>query len=120
MPDRKQGCEIQVLERRTLLAVTPASPRADSLGQAFDAGERQFLLDRMTHLSASTRSNLQTKLRNGVGGFDSTLLAYMRTRGGPSFFFDPAETNDIGQFIVNNNISFTELQSRVDSVVDSH
>src|SRR5262245_48413462 len=97
--NRPQGCEVQALERRLMFAVTPGSPRADSLGKAFDAGERQILLNRLTHLDAATRSSLQTKLNNGVGQFDNALLGYMRGRTGPNFFFDPDEINQLGSFI---------------------
>src|SRR5437667_7265576 len=120
MQGRMRGCEFQPLEKRLLFAAAPAGPRADSLGKAFDAGERQVLLDSLTNLPATTRSTLQSKLKKSVGQFDSALLSYMRTRSGPNFFFDPAKTDQIGSFIANNDISITDVQANADAVADSH
>src|SRR5262245_29179368 len=110
--------EFQGLEQRLMFAATPATPRADSLGKAFDAGERQDLLDRLTHLDATTRANLQTKLNTSVGQFDSALLSYMRARTGPDFFFDPAKVNDIGKFVVDHGLDYSDVQTHSDAIVN--
>src|SRR3954462_15293387 len=117
---RSRGCEIQSLESRLLFASTPAEPRADSLGKAFDRGERQVLLDRLTNLSTKTHASLKSELKKSVGQFDSALLSYMRTRNDPSFFFDPDQAKNVGSFIKNNDISFTDIKTHADVVTDSH
>src|SRR6185295_6162458 len=94
--------------------------RADSLGKAFDRGERQLLLDRLTNLSTTTQANLKKKLKLGVANFDNALLSYMRSRTEPNFFFDPDDAGKIGSFIKNNDISFTDLKTHADAVTDSH
>lgn len=120
MDGRNRQIAAEFLEARRLLAAAPAEPRADSLGRAFDAGERAVLLDRLTNFSRATRNSLSTKLDAGVGGFDSTLLSLMRNRDSANFFFDPANIDELGDFIVDNNISYTDLQSRSNAVIDGH
>ncbi len=119
-----QGCslrfDMQGLEKRLLFAAAPAEPRADSLGKAFDSGERQALLDSLTNLSASEHATLKRKLKTGVGAFDSALLSYMRNRSGPNFFFNPANTASIGQFINDNNLSDGDILTHANAVTDSH
>src|SRR3954452_25149601 len=117
---RSGRCEIQLLESRLLFASTPAEPRADSLGKAFDAGERMVLLDRLTNLSTKTHASLKSKLKKSVGQFDAALLSYMRTRSDPNFFFDPSNAKNVGSFIKNNKISYTDLQTHANVVTDSH
>src|SRR6478672_570294 len=119
MPIRSGGCEFQSLESRLFFAATPASPRANSLGKAFDVGERQTLLDRMSNIDATTRSSLQKKLNVSVGQFDSALLSYMRTRPGPNFFFKPSDAGKIGSFIANNKVGYSDLKQHSDQVTDS-
>ena len=63
------------LERRVLLAATPATPRADTLGTIFDKGERQDLLGRLTAIDSSVRITLQEKLAVSVGQYLPTLFA---------------------------------------------
>jgi hypothetical protein len=103
-----------------MFAATPADPRPDTLGEAFDAGERQILLDRLTNLDTATRSALQSKLKKSVGQFDSALLSYMRNRNGPKFFFDPANIGDVGQFILSNNVDYSDVQTHSNAIADSH
>lgn len=108
--------QMELLERRFLLALTPAAPRAATLGTAFDRGERQVLLQRLTNLDPATRSHLQARLSSGPGKFDISLLAYMRSRSGPNFFHDRAKTEEIGGFIIANKINYADLQTRGDAL----
>jgi hypothetical protein len=109
---------VQTLEKRLLFATAPATPRADTLGAVFDATERQTLLNRMTNLSSTERSTLQTDLNKSLVKFDNALLNYMRARSNVNFYFDPANTSAIGSFIKNNNISYTQIQTDADAVVN--
>ncbi len=118
MQNHHSRCVMQSLEKRLLFAVAPASPRADTLGSVFDRTQRQTLLNRMTNLSSNERSTLQTKLTKSITQFDNALLSYMRTRTNVDFYFDPATTSTIGQFIKNNSISFTQTQQDADAVVN--
>src|SRR4051812_9936146 len=120
MQGTKRTIQIQALEQRLLFVSTPATPRADSLGATFDNTERQALLDRLTNLPSGTKSSLQTKLNTSVSQFDSALLTYMRNRSGPNFFFDPADVDSIGSYIVTNHVSYTDVKTHADAVVDSH
>src|SRR5690349_651347 len=120
MQGRRNLFEIDTLEQRLLLAAAPAQPRANSLGKAFDAGERQILLDRLGNMNAADHKNLQNKLNTSIAKFDDALLDYMRTRNGPKFFFDPAKVDQLGQFITNNDISYVDIQEHSDAITDSH
>lgn len=115
----KHTPDVEPLERRRLLAVTPAAPRADSVGDAFDAGERRALLDRLGNLSRAQKTQLAEKLARGPGAFDNALLAYMRSRGGPAFFFDPDDADDLGQFIRDKRVSYTDLLAHAEAVTES-
>ena len=118
---RKQiACALEAMEKRTMLSSTPAGPRAETMGAAFDKGERQALLDRLTHLSSTTRSTLQTKLNASATQFDNALLGYFQNRTTASFFFDPADAASYGGFIVTNNVSYSQIQSFADDVTDFH
>src|SRR5436190_18597831 len=117
---RSRECEIQSLESRLLFASTPVEPRADSLGKAFDRGERTVLLDRLTNLSTKTHASLKSKLKKSIGQFDSALLSYMRSRSEPNFFFDPSDAKNVGSFIKNNKISYSDLQTHANAVTNSH
>ncbi len=116
---RRHGCELQSLEKRLLFAAAPASPRAETLGAAFDATERQTLLSRLTHLDSATRTNLQNKLNSSPGAFDTALLAAMQSQPA-HFFFDPSDVASDASFIKTNNISYSGNKSNADAVSDSH
>src|SRR5437764_12696570 len=109
----------QGLESRLLFS-TPATPRASSVGGAFDGADRQALLDRLTHIDKTTRTDLQSKLTADAGAFDSALLSYMRHRSGPKFYFDPSGTSTIGSYIKNHDINYSDLTDHSDAVADSH
>lgn len=111
---------LQALEPRVLMAITPAAPRADGLGAVFDGTERRLLLDRLTNLSPTVRSDLVSRLNDRTGRFDTGLLSYMRGRSGPKWFVDPSEIAGVGSFIANNNISYTDIRNRSNTIVDSH
>src|SRR5688572_4312298 len=99
---RSFTCKVEMLEKRLFFAVTPAEPRANTLGAIFDKNERQDLLARLTNLDATTRADLQSRLNTSLGKFDTGLLTYMRSRTGPKFFFDPSKVAELGDFIVDN------------------
>src|SRR5262245_36170473 len=83
---------IEPLEGRVLLAITPADPRANTLGAAFDRGERQVLLGRLTNLPTEVYADLQARLKVSPGKFDTGLLNYMRGAGVVrKFFYDPCD-----------------------------
>ena len=117
--DRSGSTCLQPLEPRVMLALTPAAPRADTLGTVFDAGERADLLARLTHLDPTTRSALQSKLSAGVGGFDSSLLGYMRSRTTARWFVDVDQMDETGAFIVNNNIDRADVLAHADAITES-
>src|SRR5689334_1170306 len=104
---KRVGVLVQALESRLLFAAAPPTPRADSVGEAFDAGERRDLLARLTHLDSTTRADLTAKLKVSVSQFDSALLSYMRKRNGPKFYFDPANTAAIGNYIKTHDIDYS-------------
>ena len=103
-----------------MFAATPASPRPDTLGAAFDSTERQTLLNRLTNLSGSERSTLQTKLNASVSQFDSALATYFQTRTNTNFFFDPSDVSTDSSFITTNHVSYSGIQANGDAVSDSH
>lgn len=99
---------MQSLEPRTFLAATPA--------QVLTPAIRQNLLN---HLNISIKSSLQAKLTaNNVAGFDADLLAYMQTRTGAHFFFDPA---DIGDYVtyINANLNTSDVIDHSNSVLNN-
>src|SRR5947207_4958295 len=110
---------VQALEGRLLFS-TPPTPRALSVGPAFDASDRRSLLARLTHITPSTRTQLQADLKVSASKFDDDLLIYMRHRNGPKFYFDPADTGTIGSYIKNHDINFSDLTDHSDAVADSH
>src|SRR5436190_16496857 len=93
---------VQALESRVLFS-TPSIPRAATVGGAFDAGDRQSLLARLTQITPSTRKQLQSDLKTSASKFDSDLLSYMRNRNGPKFYYDPAGVDSIGSYIKNHD-----------------
>lgn len=111
--------EFEALERKLFLTSTPSSPRPDTLGTAFDKGERQILLDRLTHLDASTRSTLQTKLNTSVGQFDTYLLSLMRSRTTPDWFFDDSQVAGHAGYI-GTNLSYADVVTHADDIVEFH
>src|SRR5262249_52176031 len=117
---RSRAVDFQSLEKRLMFAAAPSTPRAATLGATFDAGERQTLLSRLTNLDSTTKASLQTKLNTSVSQFDSALLSYMRSRSNVHFYFDPADTDTIGQYINDNHVSFTDIKAQADAVSDSH
>src|SRR4051812_22597171 len=82
------------LERRLLMAATPAS--------VLTKANRQALLDGMT-ISTTLRTNLQNNLNaNNVGQFDAALLTYSQSRANVHYFFAISEVPTIATYIVNN------------------
>ena len=106
------------LEDRVLFAQTPGTPRPDTLGAVFDKTERQALLSRLTMISAGTYNSLNASLvANDVGGFDTTLLNYMRARGTASYFFAPGNAQTIANY-AETNLSVTSQLDKADAVTD--
>lgn len=108
----------QSLEVRLLMVSTPASPRPDSLGSAFDSTERQTIIDRFDN-AGSQQTTLQTKLNSSTGAFDTQLLSYLKSRTNAKWFFDDSKLSTNVSYI-NANLSFSDAASRADSVVNSH
>jgi hypothetical protein len=107
------------LEPRQFLAATPASPRPNTLGAAFDKTERQALLDRLDNLPGGTLSSLQSSLNaNNVSAFDSTLRSYFQARSNRDFFFDPATVGDIADYVAST-IGDGNASDRADDITDS-
>ena len=48
------------------------------------------------------------------------MATYFQTRSNVNFFFDPADASNDASYINTNNISYSDILSRADSVVDSH
>lgn len=109
---------IQPLEARVLMVATPASPRPDTLGTLFDAGERQIIIDRFDN-AGSTQATLQTKLNTSVGQFDSQLLSYLRSRTNAKWFFDESDADTLATYI-NANLGYGDITTHADAIVDSH
>jgi hypothetical protein len=90
---------MESLEGRLLFAQTP-SLRAESLGKAFDLGERQALLARMNNLPATTYTALAKNLKSrNVQAFDNRLLSYMRSRNSGAFFYKPSEAASLASYV---------------------
>ena len=99
--------ELQPLEKRVLFAVP---------GQILNKAIRQELLN---HWTGSNKAELQSKLdANRMGAFDGTLLNYMTTRGGNTFFWNTADVPEIREFVTAPNIATSTLITRADSIVD--
>lgn len=109
---------VDALEPRLLFALTPGTPRPDSLGSLFDRGERQEMLNRLTLLPADTRANLQSKLdQNKPGAFDSGLRAYLRGRATPRFYFDENQAAGIASYIAGT-LGDSGAAARADKIVE--
>lgn len=109
---------LQPLERRLLMVSTPASPRPDSLGAAFDNGERQIIIDRFDNAGAQ-QSTLQSKLNINAGSFDTQLRSYLKSRTNAKWYFDDSELTSNVSYI-QSNLSYSDVTTRANSVVDSH
>jgi hypothetical protein len=106
------------LEPRLFFAQTPANIRPDSIGRAFDIGERQALLARLDNLPGNVLSTLNANLSsNKIGAFDSNLLAYMRTRSAGTYFFSPGNADSIADY-ANTNLGVTSQIQRADIITD--
>lgn len=106
------------LEPRVLLAMTPASPRPDTLGSLFDRTERQELLNRLVGLPADTRAALQSRLdQNKPGAFDSIFRAYLESRGNAKFYFDEGNAGTIASYIAGT-LGDNGAAARADKIVD--
>lgn len=112
--------ELSPLERRLLMASTPASPRPETLGAAFDAGERQAIVNRFTNAPSATRTDLQAKLSAGAGQFDAALETYIRGRTNARWYFDDADTADYVNYLLGTSISSSAILDRANAIVDFH
>lgn len=117
-PQRKLF-ELSPLEARVFLTSTPASPRPESLGGAFDKGERQVLVDRFDN-NPSQQSTLQTKLNTSSTQFDNTLHNYIQSRTNAKWFFDDSDTADYVSFLLGTTVNYTDTVGRADDVVEFH
>src|SRR2546426_3715068 len=90
--------DLQPLESRILLTTTPTSVLTKSIRQ-----------DLVNHWSAANKATLQSLLdKSKVSVFDSTLLSYMRSRSGPSFYFDPTDAQTDANYVkAHFNVSAT-------------
>ncbi|HEX8325460.1 MAG TPA: heparinase II/III family protein [Tepidisphaeraceae bacterium] len=118
MPSHTRSSLVETLESRLLYARTPADVRPDSLGRAFDVGERKALLGRLGNMPTSTYGVLSRHLKAGrIGAFDDRLLAYMRDRPGTHYFFDESEAGSIATYTKNNLNIGTQIE-HADAVTD--
>src|SRR3954468_21722122 len=85
--------EIQPLESRVFLSVTPYS--------ILTKANRQYIID---HWTGANKATLQTKLNTSNSAFDNALLGYMQGRGGQTFFWNPSDVAGIKSF-VNANLA---------------
>jgi hypothetical protein len=109
---------VEKLEDRVLFALTPASPRPDTLGATFDKSERVDLLARLTMINSGTYLSLQSSLNaNDISGFDSTLLSYMRNRTTASYFFDDSQAGSIASY-ASSNLSVASQIQHADWITD--
>lgn len=107
------------LESRRLFALTPASPRPDTLGTIFDITERQTLLARLTLLDSTTRSTLTANLNaSNVTAFDTNLLSYMRSRTTARFFWQTSSTSSLASFATSNGYNGS-TQTEAANLTDS-
>lgn len=112
--------ELATLERRLLMASTPASPRPETLGTLFDATERQIIVNRFSNAPLATRNDLQAKLNTSVGAFDAVLQGYIRSRTNARWYFDDADTADYVSFLLGTTIGYSATLDRANAVVDFH
>src|SRR5205814_2131592 len=81
--------DLQQLESRIFLSITPASVLSKSIRQ-----------DLVNHWSGSNKAVLQSLLdKSKISVFDSSLLSYMRTRSGPNFYFDPSAAQTDANYV---------------------
>jgi hypothetical protein len=98
--------EIQWLESRTLLAVTPADVLTKPM--------RQELLN---ELSINIKASLQSELNaNDLAGFDQQLLDFFEARTGSHFFFDPDEIPGLVSYH-NTELNPSDVISRADEAL---
>ncbi len=103
---------VEALESRVHFALTPASPRPDTLGAAFDKTERQALLTRLSNLPSGTYNTLNSNLNsNDINAFDTNLLNYMKSRTTADYFFDPANAGSIASYISGNLSTAGQVQN---------
>ena len=112
--------DLAALERRLLMAATPASPRPETLGSLFDKGERQAILDRLDNAPSATRTNLQTKLNASSTQFDNALVDYLRARTNANWYFDDADTAGHVAYLLGTSINYQTTIDRADDVADFH
>jgi len=73
-----------------------AAPRADSLGESLDLGERRFARAGLTHLDRP-RYRLQSKLKKSVGQFEGPAELHAHPQRA-QVLFDSANINNRWQF----------------------
>ncbi len=118
--------DLQRLEQRTFFSVSPANPLVieklsptaiTPLAAPTDVltkGVRQELLK---NWNGPNKTALQKKLNtNRMGGFDSLLLSYMRSRAGNTFFWNTADVGSIKNFI-NANLATATTLANADHIV---
>ncbi|MGN6724526.1 MAG: heparinase II/III family protein [Tepidisphaeraceae bacterium] len=110
---------IEMLESRLLCSRTPADPRPDTLGKAFDLSERADLFNRLGNLPNHTYLVLRNYLRAGnIGAFDAGLLDYMRNRSSViNYFFKPSDAQSIADY-VKAHIGVSGQESHANAVTD--
>ena len=109
---------IRSLEPRILMVSTPATPRPDSLGTAFDKTERQIIVDRFDNAGAQ-QATLQSKLNISSASFDTQLLSYLKSRTNAHWYFDESKLASQVSYI-KSNLSHVDVTARANSVVNSH
>lgn len=120
MPSRTRPLSMESLENRLLCARTPSDVRPESLGRAFDLGERADLLARLTNLPSATYTTLSRDIKRGsAANFDGHLLSYMRTRtGGGSYYFSPDDAGSTATW-VKNHLNVSDQIANANDVTDN-